>query len=281
MGGRRVDDAVDEGQRRRAGARGKKRHHRGRHGAVAHAQRAQEAVAAHHVQRIDSPERNGRHLGGRGRRGSRPRRRVAGRAEPLASTAAPFPGSPTELLAAAPPSRPSSSNAENQQRRPTAGRGHEPAGAFPGARRLAAGGGRVGHVGRPVRPREIGVDGEHPIRAPPDEAEGLEPPVADQAVEQDGLGERAPLARLVVELHLPEEAELPLLDGLLGEERVRAYPGGTLRVARGRGPLRAAGGGTEQRPGAGAAAHEDDRVSPSASRDAAHLVPSAGSRPKQ
>ena len=101
--------------------------------------------------------------------------------------------------------------------------------------------GRVVQVGRPVRPRQVGVDREQPIGAAPDEAEGLEPPVADQAVEQDGLGQRVPLARLVVELHLPEEAELPFLDGLPGQQRVPPHPGGALRVARRGRPLAAPG----------------------------------------
>src|SRR5439155_11470583 len=104
-----------------------------------------------------------------------------------------------------------------RQRRASARRRQQPAGAFPGTRRLAARGGRVGQVRRPVWPRQIGVDGKQPIGAPTDETKRLESPVADQTLEHDGLAQRAPLARLVVELHLPEEAELPFLDGLLGQ----------------------------------------------------------------
>ena len=48
-------------------------------------------------------------------------------------------------------------------------RSQQPAGAFPGARRWPARGGRVVQVRRPVRPCQVGVDGKQPIVAAADE----------------------------------------------------------------------------------------------------------------
>ncbi len=119
---------------------------------------------------------------------------------------------------------------------------------------------------------------------PPTKPERLESPVADQAVEQDGLGERVPLARLVVDLHLPEEAELPLLDGLSGQPLVRTHPGGALGVAGRRRPLAAAGLGVNPCRQPGRHARENDRDSNKTRHPIsapAHFVPAAASRPKQ
>src|SRR5687767_6656627 len=91
----------------------------------------------------------------------------------------------------------------------------------------------------PVRLSEIGIDRKYPIRAAADERERLESAKPDQAVQNDRFGEGVQLPVLVLELCLPEEFELPLLDGLPRQSRVAAKPRGTLRVEAARRPLRA------------------------------------------
>ena len=86
----------------------------------------------------------------------------------------------------------------------------------------------------------IGIDGEQPIRAAPDERERLEPPISDEQVLQNRLGERVQLSGLVIEGGLPQEAQAVLVDFCLRQARVAPDPASALRVEPARGPV---GGG--------------------------------------
>ena len=132
---RRIDDAVHPDERRRSRARRQERHGRCRLGAVTHAQRAQETVAAEHEERIDAAERHRRDRGRPCGRPARRRRSAAagggpGAARPLSGSAPrrPCPARRRHSSLGSRRHRSRPSEGRRRERRTPARRGVRPAG---------------------------------------------------------------------------------------------------------------------------------------------------------
>ena len=207
-----VDDAVDENEACRPGAGRKEWDRRFCVGPVARQDGVEQSIGAHRVDGIDAAKRYRRHgrriwhgagghrTGGSHRCSSALRGTAAGGGTRLAEHC----GSGARCTdgAAAPPSPASAPRAAGRCRRQTgapARRRDQPTGARERARRLSAGIRRVVQHRRPVRLAQVGIDREHAIAAPADERERLEPAEPDQPIEEDRLGQRVHLPRVVLE----------------------------------------------------------------------------------